>query len=258
MIATVRDTAYIAWRHLRNLSRQPWYIALSLMQPIIYLFLFGSLFQRVAQIPGFGSSSYVTFLAPGLVVMSALFSGGFGGFSMIEDLDRGVVDRLLVSPMRRSAIIFGKMVQIGATLIIQSAILILLAWGRGASFSNGAAGIVLLVLSAILLAMSFNGLSMSVALLVRRQESVIATVNGVLLPLTFLSSLFMAPELMPAWMRHVARFNPVNWAVQAGRGAVSSNPDWGVILAHLGYLLAFGIFCAFLSNRAFRSYQRSV
>lgn len=254
----LRDMAFITLRHLRNLSRQPWYIALSLMQPIIYLFLFGSLFQRVAQIPGFGARSYVTFLAPGLVVMSALFSGGFGGFSMIEDLDRGVIDRLLVAPMRRSAIIFGKMAQIAVTLIVQSTILITLAWLRGASFDNGAAGIVLLVLAAILLAMSFSGLSMSVALLVRKQESVIATVNGLLLPLTFLSSLFMASELMPSWMQHVARYNPVNWAVQAGRDAVSSNPDWVYILSHLGYLVAFTIVCAWLAIRAFRSYQRSV
>lgn len=79
-----------------------------------------------------------------------------------------------------------------------------------------------------------------------------------LLPLTFLSSAFMAPALMPSWMRHIADVNPVNWAIVAGRSALAENPDWGVVASRGGALLAVAIAAVWLSVRTFRSYQRSV
>jgi ABC-2 type transport system permease protein len=82
--------------------------------------------------------------------------------------------------------------------------------------------------------------------------------NFVLLPLTFLSSAFMQQNLIPTWMQHVADFNPVNWAVVAGRSAVSSNPDWGLIASRAGFLTALLLVCLAFATRAFRTYQRSV
>jgi ABC-2 type transport system permease protein len=86
----------------------------------------------------------------------------------------------------------------------------------------------------------------------------IAVSNFVLLPMTFLSSVFMAQALMPLWMQDVAQYNPVNWAVQAGRGALSTNPDWGMVLARMGWLALFTVICTWLATRAFRVYQRSI
>jgi ABC-2 type transport system permease protein len=82
--------------------------------------------------------------------------------------------------------------------------------------------------------------------------------NFLLLPLTFLSSAFMQQNLIPNWMQHVADFNPVNWAVIAGRSAVSSNPDWGLIASRAGFLIALLLVCLAFATRAFRTYQRSV
>ncbi len=79
-----------------------------------------------------------------------------------------------------------------------------------------------------------------------------------MLPLTFLSATFMQENLIPAWIQEVARFNPVNWAVQAGRSALSANPDWGLILSRGGYLLVLALLCGWFATRAFRSYQRSI
>jgi ABC-2 type transport system permease protein len=95
------------------------------------------------------------------------------------------------------------------------------------------------------------------ALMVRKQESVIGAVNFILLPLTFMSPVFIASPLMPAWMVAAARFNPLNWAVQAGRLALAGNPDWPNILLKLAALWVFGLFAIWLATRAFRAYQRS-
>jgi ABC-2 type transport system permease protein len=78
------------------------------------------------------------------------------------------------------------------------------------------------------------------------------------LPLTFLSSTFLQPNLMPHWIRDVSDFNPVNWAVSAGRGATSANPDWGIVASRAGFLVALLLVCLAFATRAFRSYQGSV
>src|SRR5579884_2303864 len=102
-MTTLKHTVYLTRRLLRNLMRQPWYIAFMLFQPMIYLLLFSSLFKRVVEIPGFHSKSYITYLAPGIVIMSALFGAGWSGMGVITDLDRGVLDRFLVAPTSRVA-----------------------------------------------------------------------------------------------------------------------------------------------------------
>ena len=86
----------------------------------------------------------------------------------------------------------------------------------------------------------------------------IAASNFILLPLTFLSSVFMAQALMPQWMQDVAQYNPVNWAVQAGRGALEADPAWGSVLWRLFWLAVFAAVSGMLATRAFRAYRRSV
>ncbi len=257
-MTALRHTLYLTIRQVKAFIRQPWYLALTLAQPVIWLLLFGALFKKIVEIPGFGSKSYITFLTPGIVVMSAMFSGGWSGMGVIEDLDRGVMDRFLVAPSNRGAVMLGRIAPQVLTTIIQSLILVGLAIAVGAKFPGGAAGIVMLIVSASLLSVGFGTLSNGIALILRREESVIAAVNFILLPLTFLSSAFLQQSLAPKWIQTVAKYNPANWAIQSGREALSKGGDWGFVMAHAGYLLAFAVVCAFLSTRAFRSYQRSV
>ena len=86
----------------------------------------------------------------------------------------------------------------------------------------------------------------------------IAASNFVLLPLTFLSSAFMQRDLVPGWIQSVARYNPVEWTVQAGREALTVSPDWGLVLSRAGLLAALCVACTWLATRAFRSYQHSI
>jgi ABC-2 type transport system permease protein len=258
MTTALRHAAYMWDREMRALARQPWWIAISLVQPVIWLLLYGALFRRVADIPGFRGGSYIEFLAPGVVVMTALFSSGWSGMGMINDLNRGVVDRLLVSPVRRSAIMGGRLAQGSLSIVIQSLIVVGLALIVGATFPNGPGGVLVLILLAAMLGASFAALSNGLALLARREETLIAVVNFVLLPLTFLSSAFMQKNLIPRWMQHVADFNPVNWAVEGGREAVLPGADWGLVAIRAGLLAALLALCTAFATRAFRAYQRAV
>jgi ABC-2 type transport system permease protein len=252
------DTWFMTQRHLRNLFRQPAWILISLVQPVVWLLLYGALFRRIVEIPGFGAGSYIDFLTPGIVVMTCLFSAGWSGMGLIDDIDRGVVDRFLVSPASRGSLISGRLVQGALVGIIQSAIIIVLGLVLGASYPGGVAGMVALTVCSVLLGTGVGALSNAIGLLSRKEETMIAVSNFVLLPLTFLSSVFMAQALMPGWMQGVARYNPVNWAVEAGRAGLAASPDWSLVLMRMGWLALFTIICTWLATRAFRVYQRSI
>ena len=89
-------------------------------------------------------------------------------------------------------------------------------------------------------------------------ETLIGAVTFVLLPLTFLSSAFMQLDLAPAWIRDIARFNPVNWAAQAARSAATQSTDWNLVATRIGFLAALLLISTILATRAFRAYQRSI
>ena len=178
MSATLTHSWFMTWcmsaRHLRNLARQPWWIAITLVQPVIWLLLFGAVFKATADIPGFAASSYVDYLTPGIVVMTAAFAGGWAGMGVIEDLNRGVVDRFLVSPVRRQALITGRLVQLAIVSVIQSLIVIALGLLVGARFPGGVTGLAVLMACSALLGASLGALSNGMALLARKEETVIA------------------------------------------------------------------------------------
>jgi ABC-2 type transport system permease protein len=257
-VIALRHTGYMTATHLRQLWRQPWWIAVSLVQPVIWLLLFGALFQSVADLPGFGSDSYIEFLAPGIVIMTAFFSAGWTGMGLLEDLDRGVTDRLLVSPISRPALLAGRVAQQTITMIIQSLIMVGIALLAGASFPNGALGVVGLIGIAALISAAFAALSIAFALVTRKEETLIATLTFLQLPLSFISSTLIARELMPEWMQTAANFNPVEWAVVGGRAAALGDGGFGVVASRAGLLAAFLALATWLALRALESYQRSL
>jgi ABC-2 type transport system permease protein len=251
------QTWYMTTRLIRRLIRQPWYVALTIIQPIIWLTLYGQLFQRVVDLPGFRATSYIDFLTPGIVIMSALFASGWTGMGVIVDIDRGVMDRLLVSPVSRPAIILSRLLNLSLTTIVQSLILFGLGALLGARYRGGVAGLLVLLVAAVLLGCGFGALSIALGFTLRKQESVIGAVNFVLLPLTFTSPVFMANNLMPHWMRAVAQLNPVNWSVEAGRWALAGQPDWAAVGIRLLLLAVFAFIAVLIALRAFRAHQRA-
>ncbi len=253
-----RQTLYMTTRHLRELWRQPWFVAVTLVQPVIWLLLFGALFKNVVEIPGFHGNSYIAFLAPGIVIMTAMFNSGWSGMALIEDLNRGVTSRFLVTPVRREALIAGRILKEVVVALLQSIIIVGLALLVGATFPGGVAGVAVLIVVAALLGAAFGALSNGFALIMRQEEALIGAVQFLLLPLVFLSTTFLQANLIPHWVRHVSDFNPVNWAVLAGRSATSTHPDWGLVASRTGFLLAVLAALLVFATRAFTAYQRSV
>lgn len=256
----LKDTVHMAQRHLRGLLRQPWWVIVTLIQPIIWLVLFGGLFENFDKVPGWPAGvTFLEFITPGVIIMTAFFSAGWGGMSMIEDLNRGIVDRFLVSPASRSSIITGRLLSRFLSIAIQSVIVLVLALVMGATYPNGVGGLLILVLIAGIVGFGFGAFSNGLALIIRKEESLIAMMQFLLMPLTFLAAAFTPLFLAPSWIADVAKFNPVNWGIEAGRSAaMDATPDWNLILTRTGLLIVFGALMAAFATRAFRSYQRTV
>jgi ABC-2 type transport system permease protein len=245
-------------RQARNLMREPIWIVLLLVQPMVWLVLYGQLFKNLTKLGGFGTGSYVTFLAPAIVVMNAFFGATWSGMSMINDLDHKVVERFLATPASRLSIVLSQIVRSAITAAIQAVIILLVALALGVRIHAGAPGWIVIILAGILVNSAFAGLSQAIALLTRREATMIAVANFIGLPLLFLSTTMNARSQMPHWMREVARFNPVDWGVQAAREVALPGTSWSAVGWHLLLLLGLTALTAAWATRTFRAYQRSL
>jgi ABC-2 type transport system permease protein len=242
----LRQSWQVSLRYFRVLARQPAFLLITIFQPLIWLLLFGALFKSVTQIPGFGGTEdYLDYLTPGIVVMLAVSSAGWTGMGFIEDINSGVMDRMLVTPAWRGAFNLGSVAQCVVSVVLQTLLIIGLALLLGADVAH--AGVLILV--AALLAAAFASLSNGLGVLTRQRESLIGAVSLLLLPLTFLSSALMQLSLAPGWIETVARFNPVDWAAVAARDPQPMR---------IGLLAALTVLSAWFATRAFAVYQRSL
>jgi ABC-2 type transport system permease protein len=257
MTALVAGTWWMTHRRLSALVRNPAVLIMSLAQPAIWLFLFGQLFKRVVELPGFGAGSYLDYLVPGVVIMNAVSLNSFAGMGTLDEIERGTLNRFLVTPVRRSALANAGVIEQALSTAFQSLVIIALGWAAGAHYPGAAAGLPILVAMSVLIGVVLAALSTTLALLVRDRNTIIGLNVMLLLPLTFLSSAFMAKGLMPGWMRHVASGNPVSWALDAGRAALAADPRWGTVAGHAAPLLALTAAAVGLAIFSFRSYQKS-
>jgi ABC-2 type transport system permease protein len=178
--------------------------------------------------------------------------------AMITDLERHIVDRFLATPASRLSIVLSQVVRSGLIAVIQAVVILLVGLALGVSVHGGAAGVLVLLAAAGLVSMVFSGISHGIALLVRREATMIAASNFVGLPLMFLSSILISQRVMPDWMQALARFNPVDWGVRAARDAVVYGGNWDGVGAHLALLVGAAALTAGFATWTFRVYQRTL
>ena len=125
----IAQTWWMTQRQLKALLRQPAVLVITLVQPVVWLFLFGNLFRHIVELPGFGAGSYLDYLVPGVVVMNAVSSSMWSGMGVIDEIERGTLNRFLTSPVGRGAIINGNVIVQAISIAFQSVVIVLLGWG---------------------------------------------------------------------------------------------------------------------------------
>jgi ABC-2 type transport system permease protein len=245
-------------RQARNLFREPIWIALMLIQPMVWLLLYGQLFERLPALGDFGTDSYVEFLTPGIVVMNAFFGGTWAGMAMITDLDRKIIERFLATPVSRVSLVLSQVVRAAITASIQTLILLGVGFLLSARIHAGIAGWLVVIVASALVAATFAGISHGIALLVRKEATMIAMANFIGLPLFFLSTALISRAAIPGWMRWAAKFNPLEWGVSSARHVTLAGTDWAAVAANLGFLAAALAATTAFATWTFRAYQRTL
>ena len=189
--------------------------------------------------------------------MTALFSAAWAGTVYIEDMNLGVMDRMLASPVRRGAMINGTVVYQGIDAVVQTAVIILDRVCRRGPVRATPRRHRPDLRGRVLLTVVFAAMSNAVALLSRDQNALIGISQLLSLPLVFLSSAIMDPDLAPAWMQTSRDYNPLDWAVVVSREGLSASTDWAAMWPRLGALAALAVVMSWLATQAFRAYQRS-
>lgn len=235
----VSDTWHLFGKYMRITLRMPMWTFFTLIQPLIWLVIFGQLFKNMYQASVPAGGHYMDFLVPGIVIMTVLFGSAWSGVSLLRDITSGTVDRMLVSPVSRAAIVLSRVLHSAAQVVVQSLIILLVAVLFGANVSLNPLHLGMMLLVVLLLGIAFASISNGLAILMQREEPLVAIGNLMTLPLMLFSSALIPAVMMPDWIRAVARFNPIEHAVEAVRTALTATPD------ATGYAIALGIVAVF-------------
>ena len=202
------------------------------IQPALWLLIFGQTFTRIRVIPT-GGIPYLDYLAPGIIAQSAMFIAIFYGIQIIWERDAGILNKLLVTPTPRSALITGKAFAAGVKSLIQAVVVIVIAAILGVSLTWNPLKLLGVGLAVVLASAFFSCLSMSIAGIVLSRDRLMGIGQAITMPLFFGSNALYPVAIMPGWLQVVSRINPLSYQVDALRGLLLGTP------AHLG--LDFGV-----------------
>jgi ABC-2 type transport system permease protein len=213
------DTWHLFVRALKKLIRNPILVFFSLFQPIIFLVLFTQLFTKFASVPGLfpPGISYLDYATPGILLQNAFSSALQSGTSIVDDINSGFLQKVLVTPVNRSAILLGRLLSDAFRVTLQSVIILLLAYSLGFSVATGVGGVVGLVLIIAFFGLAWSGISLALGLRTRSAETVFGIGGFLTFPLLFMSTALVPNTAMPTWMADVSKVNPISIAVNAVR-----------------------------------------
>lgn len=227
----LNDTGYLFVRYIKKLIRNPILLFFSLVQPIIFLVLFTQLFERFANVPGFPAESYLIFATPGILLQNAFGSALQSGNSIVSDSDSGYLQKMLVTPVSRYAILLGRLTSDAFRVLIQSTIIMVLAFLLGAKPVTGLLGALLMLLTIAFFGLAWSGISLAIGLKTKSSETVFAFGSFLTFPLLFMSTSLTPLEFMPDWIKSVSMFNPISYTVDAVRVLMIDGFIWETILS---------------------------
>jgi ABC-2 type transport system permease protein len=243
--AYARQTMAVAEADIRKLVHDPVELFTRMIQPVLWLVIFGEVFTRVRAVPT-GGISYLDFMTPGVLAQSVLFGAIFYGISLIWERDLGIVHKFLVSPAARSSLVLGRAISSTARSLCQMVLVYLLAMVLGIHLHFGVWAIAGVTAAVILGSAVFSTFSLIAACIVKSRERFMGIGQVLTMPLFFASNAIYPLSMMPAWLRSLSRVNPLTYEVDALRhlmivgGATSFalGADFAVMLLALAVLAA--------------------
>lgn len=238
-----QETLALTRRLFLQLVRRPSTLVAGVLQPLIWLILFGALFAKAPEGLLPGGMSYGRFLGAGVIVFTA-FSGALNaGLPVMFDREFGFLNRLLVAPLRsRSSIVLASVLYITTLSLLQSLAIMLTAAVLGYGWP-GVAGLVLVLATLLLLVFAVTAMSLGLAFALPGHIELIAVIFVTNLPLLFASTALAPLSFMPTWLGWLASLNPLTFAIEPIRAAYSGPLDLSAVLLEAPYGSVTGSGC---------------
>jgi ABC-2 type transport system permease protein len=249
-VPMLRD-ALITFRYqMRLLLREPVWIVIVMIQPLLYLALFAPLLEPIAKTPGFPPGNAWTVFVPGLLIQLGIFGSMFVGFGIIAEIRYGTIERMRVTPASRLGLLLGRVMRDTLVLLVQAALLTLIAVGFGLRVPLAGALITVGIVG--LLGVSLASLSYAAGLWLKSEDALAPLLNMVSVPVLLLSGILLPMTLAPPWLRRLSELNPFSHVVDAARAAFRNDLGAGSLVVGLVCAAALAVVGLAVATRTFR------
>jgi ABC-2 type transport system permease protein len=246
----LRD-AMITFRYqMRLLLREPIWIVIALIQPLMYLAFYAPLLEPLSKTEGYPPGDAWQVFVPGLLIQLGIFGSMFVGFGIIAEIRYGTVERMRVTPASRLGLLLGRVLRDALVLLIQAILLTLIAVAFGLRVP--ASGALITVLIVVLLGIALSALSYAAGLWLKSEDALAPLLNMVSVPVLLLSGILLPMELAPRWLRLIADANPFSHIVDGSRAAFRDDLGNSSLIVALACAFGLAVVGLWVANRTFQ------
>ncbi|HEY8529405.1 MAG TPA: ABC transporter permease [Paenibacillaceae bacterium] len=235
-----------------RLKRAKLTIITGLIQPVLWLVLFGQLFSRIMQPETLEGVSYIAFLTAGALVMTVYEASAVGGVELLFDRETKFLERLLAAPVSRFSLVANRFVYLILFSCLQCLLMIATAALLGVTVKTGVGGVLVILLISALFSAGIATVSIILAFVTKNHADFFSIVGFMGLPLMFCSSALIPLSRMPDWLNIIAHINPLTYAIEGIRKLVIFGWDWPYILKMIGVIVAFDLVVMAISVKILR------
>lgn len=246
----LRDAMIIFRYQMKLLLREPVWIVVVMIQPLLYLALFAPLLEPIAKTSGFPPGDAWQVFVPGLLIQLGIFGSMFVGFGIIAEIRFGTVERMRVSPANRLGLLLGRVMRDTLVLLLQAALLTAIAVAFGLRVPLVGALITVGIVG--LLGVGLSSLSYAAGLWLKSEDALAPLLNMVSVPVLLLSGILLPMELAPSWERHIADANPFSYIVNGARAAFRDDVGSSALLIGLACAAGLAVVSLAIANRTFQ------
>ena len=246
----IRDALAMTRRNVIKKFRVPQVLVFSMVQPIIFVFMFRFVFGGAIKIPG---QDYVDYLMPGIFVQTATFGMISTAIGLAEDKGSGLIERLKSLPMSRSAVLSGRVFADTLHTVLITSIMLAIGYAVGFNSHTNPFMVAMGVLVLVMFGFSMAWIFAVIGLAVTNGEAAQAAAFPLIAPLAFASNLFVDPSTMPGWMQPWARNQPVSATADAVRACMLGGPTATKVLVCVAWTVGITAVVAPIAVRKYRN-----
>ena len=248
----LEQTALVTWQNLLTIFRRPAALIPPIAISLFFLVIYNATLGGAASfIPDLGANSYLGFILPLSIISASLAGAGIAAQNLVRNIENGYFDKLLLTPIKRSALLTGTILSGAVILGLQAALVLGVAMLMGLQLETGFLGALAVIGMSVLLGLGFAGFTMSAAL-GSGSAAVTQSAGFIFFPLTFLAPTFVPLALLSGWLRVAAQLNPITYVLEAMRAIINEGWVWPEIMAGVLACVILGLAMYLLTLFALR------